>query len=60
MDAKPSNWTLRSGRSDPWAAAFIFGREDRKKVDASSIRGPGMDRTSAHSLRVVGYGRLNT
>jgi hypothetical protein len=33
MDAKPSNWTLRSGRSDPWVAAFIFGREDPKKVE---------------------------
>jgi hypothetical protein len=30
---QPSNWTLRSGRSDPWVAAFIFGLEDRKKVE---------------------------
>ena len=41
-----AGWTLRSGRSDPWVAAFIFGREDRKKVerqfDSGARHGPNV------------------
>src|ERR1700730_17132684 len=51
MDAKPFNWTLRSGRSDPWVAAFIFGREDRKKVERQFDSGARIARrVYSHSL----------
>ena len=47
MDAKPSNWTLRRrAASTLGVAAFIFGREDRKKVerqfDSGARHGPSV------------------